>query len=44
MGGVTVANKNSNVQVVMDTGYVYTWENWLKSSILSVVVLLFLLQ
>ena len=45
MGGVTVTNKNTNVQVVMDTGYVYsTGENWLKLTLLSIVLVLFLLQ
>ena len=33
LGSVTVANKNTNVQVTMSTGYVYAWERALSLSV-----------
>ena len=43
-GAVTVANKNTNVQVNMDTGYVYTnWEHMITLSYLAFCFLMMLM-
>lgn len=42
LGSVTVANKNTVVQVVMDPGYIYpAWESLLTFTLLFVLMLLF---
>lgn len=39
LGSVTVANKNSNVQVVMSTGVSSTWEPKMLLSVLAIILL-----
>ena len=41
LGSVTVSNKNSNVQVTMDTGYVYSYEPALLLTLALLALLLF---